>query len=155
MQILTVAIPCSRSRINECLGQPPSRPAGGTDHATEQRVRPRYVLCAPTTGLACDTTLGASSNLPVREPCCFQRARILFPSRPQTKSLSSHCANACSLLGRQSRLATSTSTRSAKGSLSAFCTRLVFGANPSRMFSRLLNSPPNHSQRLEKTSSTK
>src|SRR4029077_11234299 len=42
--------------------------SGGTDHATEQRVRPRYVLCAPTTGLACDTTLGASSNLPVRDP---------------------------------------------------------------------------------------
>ena len=59
-----------------------------------------------------------------------------FPSRPQTKSLSSHCASACSLPGRQSRLATSTCTRSAKGSLPAFCTLFVFGAKPSRMLSR-------------------
>src|SRR5262249_51597615 len=77
-------------------------------------------------------------------PCCFQRARILLPSRPQTKSLSSHCANACSLLGRQSRFATSTSTRSAKGSLPVFCTRFLFGAKPSRMFSR---PSSRHSQR--------
>src|SRR5271165_4943469 len=69
-------------------------------------------------------------------PCCFQRARSLFPSRPQTKSLSSHCPSACSLPGRQSRLATSTSTRSAKGSLPSFCTVFAFGAKPSRMLSR-------------------
>src|SRR5262249_44587844 len=43
-----------------------------------------------------------------------------------------------------SRLATSTSTRSAKGSLPAFCTRFVFDAKPSRMFSR---PSSRHSQR--------
>src|SRR5260370_21237807 len=45
-----------------------SRRVVGTDRATEQRVTPRSVLCPPTTGPAYDTTLGASSNLPVRDP---------------------------------------------------------------------------------------
>src|ERR1700757_2676024 len=90
--------------------------------------------------------------IPFLEPVeVYPYSTLLFPASQNPlsitstdKSLSSHCASACSLPGRQRRLATSTSTRSAKRSLSAFCTPFVFGTNPSRMLSK-----PNsrHSQR--------
>src|SRR5271169_5872472 len=55
-----------------------ARLPGGTDRATGQRVPLRYGLCAPTAGRACDTTLEASSSLPVPDPVVSSEPEASF-----------------------------------------------------------------------------